>query len=99
MAWLEFKSGTFRIGFRFGGAKHHFSLNSTDRKEAATTLGRFESNFRLIEQGAIELPAAGTDLGTYIVSGGKLDGRPSRTEPEAVATLADLLNSYLSDYP
>ena len=59
MAWLEFTRGAFRIGFRFGGRKHHLSLNTSDRKEADASLGRFESNFRLVEQGIIESPPAG----------------------------------------
>jgi integrase len=99
MAWLEFKSGTFRIGFRFGGGKHHFQLKTADRKEADATLGRFESNFRLIEQGVIELPPAGADLGTYIVSAGKHGGRPSQVERVEPKTLGDLFDGYLANYP
>ncbi|MEO2088826.1 MAG: hypothetical protein ABGY75_04920, partial [Gemmataceae bacterium] len=47
---------------------------------ADATLGRFEANFRLVEQGVVESPPAGADLGTYIVSAGKLGGRPSEVE-------------------
>jgi hypothetical protein len=62
-------------------------------------LGRFESNVRLIEQGVIESPPAGADLGTYIVSGGKLGGRPSRVIRVEPKTLADLFDGYLAAYP
>ncbi len=84
MAWLEEKGSSFRIGFRFSGSKHYFHLKTFDRREAEATLGRFESNFQLIEQGILDAPPDEADLGTYILSGGKL---------------ADLFDSYLRDYP
>ena len=59
MAWLEFTGGAFRISYRFGGRKHHHALKTADRREALSTLGRFDSNVRLIEQGAIEPPPPG----------------------------------------
>lgn len=99
MAWLESTGGMFRIGFRFGGRKHHLPLNTADQKEAETTLGRFEANFRLIEQGVIDPPPDGADLGTYIVSAGKLGGRPSQVERLKPKTLADLFDGYLAAYP
>ena len=99
MAWLEVKNCTFRIGFRFSGRKHYFQLNTADRKEAEATFGRFESNFRLIEQGVIEPPPQEADLGTYIISGGKLADRPSTSVRVKPRTLADLFDSYLNDYP
>ena len=99
MAWLESAGGTFRIGFRFGGRKHHLALNTADRKEANATLGRFEANLRLIDQGVIDPPGDGADVGTYIVSAGKLGGRPSQAMRAVPKTLADLFDSYLSAYP
>jgi integrase len=99
MAWLELKGGAFRIGFRYGGRKHHFQLKTDDRKTAEAALGRFESNFHLIEQGVIEVPPAGADLGTYIVSAGKLGGRPSHAERVEPKTLGELFESYLVHYP
>src|SRR5581483_2053373 len=99
MAWLEFNCGSFRIGYRFGGRKRHLQLKTTDRKDADATLCRFEANFRLIEQGVIEPPPEGADVATYIVSGGKLGGRPSQAERIDPKTLADLFESYLAHYP
>lgn len=99
MAWLELKSGGFRIGFRFGGKKLHLQLNTSDKKGADATLGRFESSFRLIEQGVIEPPPEGADVGTYAVSGGKHGLRPSQVERIELKTLSDLFNSYLDHYP
>ena len=54
MAWLESTGGMFRVGFRFGRRNHHLPLNIADPKEGDATLGRFEANFRLIEQGVID---------------------------------------------
>lgn len=99
MAWLEFTGGMFRIGFRFGGRKHHLPLNTPDREEADTTLGRFEANFRLVEQGVIDPPPDGAHLGTYIVSAGKLGGRPSAVERVKPKTLGDLFDGYLTAFP
>jgi hypothetical protein len=98
MAWLELNGDGFRIGFRFG-KKHHFRLDTVNQKEANATLGRFESNFRLIEQGVIDAPPDGADLGTYIVSGGKLGLRPSEVERVEPKTLADLFDNSLAHYP
>lgn len=99
MAWLEFTGGMFRIGFRFGGRKHHLPLNTPDREEADATLGRFKANFRLVEQGVIDPPPDGADLGTYVVSAGKLGGRPSAAERAKPKTLGDLLDGYLTAFP
>ena len=71
----------------------------SDRKDADAALCRFEANFRLIEQGVIESPPEGGDLGTYIVSGGKLGGRPSQADWVEPKTLGDLFDSYLAHYP
>lgn len=99
MAWLETKGGDFSIRFRFSGAKPFLCLKTTNRKEAEAALGRFETHLRLIEQGLLEPPPAGADVGTYILSGGKLGGRPSQAERVEPKTLADLFDSYLAAYP
>lgn len=99
MAWLESTGGMFRVGFRFGGRKHHLSLQTADRKEAEATLGRFEANYRLVEQGVIDPPPPGADVGTYIVSGGKLGGRPSQVVRVELKTLGCLFDGYLAGYP
>lgn len=99
MAWLEFKGGGYRIGFRFAGRKHHYQLKTADEKEAVASLGRFESNFRLVEQGVIDSPPEGADLGAYLISGGRNGLRPSQTERVELKTLGELLDSYLAHYP
>ena len=80
-------------------SKQSAPLNTAERKEADATLGRFEANFRLIEQGVLDPPPDGADVGTYIVSAGKLGGRPSRVERVKPKTLADLFDGYLAAFP
>jgi integrase len=99
MAWLESKGGDFSIRFRFSGTKPFLCLNTTSKKEAAAALGRFETHLRLIEQGLLAPPPPGVDVGTYILSGGKLDGRPSQANRTDPKTLSELFDSYLANYP
>jgi len=99
MAWLETKGDVFRIRFRYGGAKHLLALHTSDKKEADESLARFEANLRLIERGIIDPPPAAVDLGVYIVSGGKLTGRPTESTRPARVTLGILFDSYLSSFP
>lgn len=99
MAWLESKGGAFSIRFRFAGTKQFHCLRTSQRKEAIASLGRFETHLRLIEQGLLEPPPPGTDIGTFILSGGKLSGRPSLDERIEPKTLADLFDGYLAAFP
>jgi integrase len=99
MAWLETKGEVFRIRFRFGGSKHLLPLHSSDKREADEALARFKGNLRLIERGIIDTPPVDADIGVYIVSGGKLKGRPSQSPSLERITLAKLFDSYLSSFP
>jgi len=99
MAWLEKKGGDFSIRFRFAGAKPFVCLKTTSRKDAESALGRFETHLRLIEQGLLDPPPPGAELGTYILSGGKLGSRPSQAECVELKTLSDLFEGYLAAFP
>ena len=99
MAWLESKGGDFSIRFRFAGTKQFLCLKTTSRKEATSALGRFETHLRLIEQGLLESPPLGSDIGTFILSGGKLGGRPSQGVRTELKTLANLFDNYLATFP
>lgn len=99
MAWLESKGDVLRIRFRFGGTKHLLPLHSSDRQEAEEALARFEGNLRLIERGIIDAPPVDADIGVYIVSGGKLKGRPSQSPAVERITLAKMFDSYLTSFP
>jgi integrase len=99
MAWLETKGDVFRIRFRFGGSKHLLALHTTSKKEADESLALFEANLRLIERGIIDPPPHNADVGVYIISGGKLDNRPSETARSERATLGMLFDRYLESFP
>lgn len=99
MAWLESKGGVFRIRFRYGGKKHLHALHTTCEREANETLARFETHSRLVDQGLIDPPPDGADLGTYLASGGKLAARPGQVVAPNRPTLRSLFESYTRDFP
>jgi hypothetical protein len=88
MAWLEQHpiSGTYQLNFRLGGAKFKRSLKTSDEREAATRLARFEENIRLVEAGRLLLPEHG-DPASFLLSDGKLNGKPKVAERLALADL------------
>jgi integrase len=99
MAWLEQKGDVFRIRFRFGGAKQLLALHTSDAREAKESLAQFEANVRLIERGIVDPPPEDSDLGIYIVSGGKRVSRQLDIERPKRVTLGMMFDSYLADYP
>ena len=64
MTWLEQHpiSGTNQLNFRLGGSTFQRSLKTSDEREAATRLARFEENIRLVEAGRLVLPDHGDQL-------------------------------------
>jgi hypothetical protein len=74
-------------------------LHTSDKKEANESLARFEANLRLIERVIIDPPPDTFDVGIYIVSGGKLAGRPSGTVRNERVTLGMLFDRYLANSP
>jgi hypothetical protein len=62
MTWLESKGGDFSIRFCYAGTKPFLCLNTTKKNEAEAALSRFETHFRLIEQGLLPPPPAGATL-------------------------------------
>jgi integrase len=90
MAWLEQRSGLYRIAFRHGGRKLHYSVGSDDPKEAQVCLARLEENLRLVERGRLEVPA-GADLAVFLVTDGKLNAKPVIDQ---ALTLAEVFERY-----
>ena len=89
MAWLqEDPSGNYHISFRFGGRKFKRSLRTSRAKEARSHLDRLEENIRLVEAGRIEL-AADADIPTFLLSDGKLNGKPVVIQPLTIKELFD----------
>jgi integrase len=99
MAWLETKGNVFRIRFRYGKAKCLLALHTSNKREANESLAQFEANLRLIERGIIDPPPDNADVGVYIVSGGKLSGRPSEAARTKPVTLGMLFEDYLNNFP
>src|SRR5271168_1652430 len=91
MASLEKRyDGRYRIVFCWQGERRYHSLGKLHEREASSCLDRLEESLRFVERGLLEIPP-GTDLGRFLVSGGKFKAQPA---PEPQFTLADLLNRY-----
>jgi integrase len=94
MASLEKRyDGRCRIVFCWQGERRYHSLGKLPKREALSCLDRLEESLRFVERGLLEMPP-GTDLGRFLVSGGKFKAQPA---PEPQFTLADLLNRYQAE--
>jgi integrase len=94
MASLEKRyDGRYRIVFCWQGERRYHSLGKLPECDARSCLDRLEESLRFVERGLLEIPP-GTDLGRFLVSGGKFKARPA---PEPQFTLADLLNRYQAE--
>jgi hypothetical protein len=96
MAWLEEHptSGHFKICFRFGNRKFKKTVKTTSKREAEGALARFEENLRLLERGRIELPPD-ADIGTFLLSDGKLAANPTLVTPPRPLLLKELCDMYV----
>ena len=97
MAWLEQHptSGHFKICFRWDGRKHKKTVKTENRKVAGAVLSRFNENLGLLERGRLELPD-GADIGTFLLSDGKLGGQPVAPKTPEFQTLSELRDAYLA---
>ncbi len=95
MASLEKRADNFRIVFRYGGRKFSRALKTRSDKAAAGCLARLEDNLRRLELGTLALPD-GADVATFLLSDGKMDGRP---KAPAACSLAQLLDRYVGSLP
>jgi hypothetical protein len=92
MASLEQRyDGRYRIVFCWQGKRRNYSLGKLPERDARSCLDRLEESLRFVERGLLEIPPD-TDLGRFLVSGGKFKTKPI---PEAQFTLADLLSRTL----
>ena len=96
MAWLEEHptSGHFKICFRWAGRKLKKTVKTTSRGDADTALARFNENLQLLERGRLELPP-GADIGTFLLSDGKLNGHAEAAPPVRILTLGELREAYV----
>ncbi len=91
-------SGIFRIEFRYGGRQFQRSLKMADENEAEATRGCVEETLILLRRGRLQLPP-GADPGTFILSDGRLTGKPVLEAPPEALTLAQLFDLYRRSLP
>jgi len=93
MAWLQQDpSGNYHISFRL----FKRSLRTSNEKDARTRLDRLEETIRLVEAGRIEIPTE-IDLPRFLLSDGKLNGKPVVTQSLALQELFARI-SHLTPY-
>jgi hypothetical protein len=68
---------------------------TSERGKADAALARFQENLDSLERGRIELPS-GVDIGTFLLSNGKLNVRPVAPPPARPLTLGKLCNECFS---
>ena len=80
MAWLERdRSGNIHVCFRLGERKFKRSLRTKDNRSATASCSRVEENIRLLEMGRLTIPA-GANVAAFLLSDGKLIGKPEISE-------------------
>jgi hypothetical protein len=94
MAWIERRGRRFRIKFRYGDRNFQVPLGTDDEVEAEQDLTRFRENLRLLERGRLTLPE-GAELGTFLLSDGRLNKKPTFVAP---TTVSALFARYESDF-
>lgn len=95
MAWLEKRSGRYRIAFRFDGQKLACSLKTAKPVAAQAALARFEDNLRRLELGLLVVPDD-VDVAKFLLSDGKATAMPKLP---AVRTLDQLFKDYIARIP
>jgi hypothetical protein len=76
MASLEKRyDGRYRIVFCWQRERRYHALGRMPEREARSCLDRLEESLRFVDRGLLEVPAV-ADLGRFLVSGGKLNGKP-----------------------
>lgn len=96
MAWLErAKSGVYLVCFRYGGSRLKRSTRTTKAENAERLRIRIEENIDLLERGRLEVPP-GADLMSFLVSDGRLSGKP---QPSGQMQLGSLFEKYRESLP
>jgi len=96
MASLEKRyDGRYRIVFCWQAERRYHSLGKMPEREARSCLDRLEESLRFVDRGLLEVPPD-ADLGRFLVSGGKLNAKPTLKVP---LTLGELLKRYQAEHP
>jgi hypothetical protein len=94
---LDPVSKTYRIQFRYGGRQFNRSLKTKSERDAKAIRGRVDETLALLSRGRLQLPP-GADPGTFILSDGKLEGKPVIVIPKEL-TLPGLFDAYNASLP
>jgi hypothetical protein len=96
MASLEKRyDGRYRIVFCWQGERRYHFLGRMPERDARSCLDRLEESLFFVDRGLLEIPAE-AELGRFLVSGGKLNGKPALKAP---LTLGELLKRYQAEQP
>lgn len=96
MSFLEQRpSGQYHLVFRFGGHRFKKALKTTQTGVAEAARVRLDENLRLVAAGRLVVPE-GADIPTFLLSDGKLNGKPTLPTP---LFLSKLFQEYLSHLP
>ncbi len=81
-------SGNYHVKFRFAGKQYRRSLHTKMRRTAEASACHIEENIRPFEGGRLELPED-ADVPTFLLSDGKLLGKPLTPSAITVGTVFD----------
>lgn len=96
MSFLEQRSsGQYHLVFRFGGQRFKRALKTTQTDGAEAARARVDESLGLVAAGRLVIPD-GADIPTFLLSDGKLNGKPSVPAP---LTLGKLFQEYLVHLP
>ena len=97
MASIEFRGSSYRMIFRYAGAKFSRSLKTDNLKSATASCARLEDNVRRLEQGLAALPE-GADVCQFLLSDGRATTRVAH-KPDQIRTLGKLLDTFSASIP
>jgi integrase len=89
-------SGRHHIRFRYGKTPFKRALRLEDDREAERVCAQIEETLKDLKRGRLVMPAD-AEPGAFILSGGKLTGKP--TPPPKQLTVDDLLELYRENFP
>lgn len=102
MAFLEQRGRSFRIIFRFAGARYAKALNTHDERAARASLARVEDKLHRLELGTLNVPES-VDLVTFVVGDGTNSTKPQPLVAphgqRAPLGLSDLFAAYWAKLP
>ncbi len=89
-------SGRWEVRFWFGGRQFKRWLEITGEKAALGRLADIEETLRLANEGRLTIPPDVQDVGTWIVSGGRVAAKPRVKETHS---LKDAVKEYFDSIP